>query len=168
MRVAQPHALAAPGPVELLDAGARGRREALELFPRRDQEAGADEGRRGARSHHDGVGQGACGAEEAALGALARLEEAEIGEETFGLQRIGLFEEQPAQRVGADDRLGQLERRLGRGELDDLHRWLQNSCRPAALSPELLADQIVFAIDQPWGVSISDLTVRASGDGYML
>ena len=38
----------------------------------------------------------------------------------------------------------------------------------AALSPELLADQIVFAIDQPWGVSISDLTVRASGDDYVL
>ena len=38
----------------------------------------------------------------------------------------------------------------------------------AALSAELLAEQIVFAIDQPWGVSISDLTVRASGDGYML
>jgi len=37
-----------------------------------------------------------------------------------------------------------------------------------ALSPELLADQIVFAIDQPWGVSISDLTVRASGDAYLL
>ncbi len=37
-----------------------------------------------------------------------------------------------------------------------------------ALAPELLADQIVHAIDQPWGVSISDVTVRASGDGYML
>jgi len=37
-----------------------------------------------------------------------------------------------------------------------------------ALSPELLADQIVYAIDQPWGVSISDLTVRASGDEYIL
>ncbi len=37
-----------------------------------------------------------------------------------------------------------------------------------ALAPELLADQIVFAIDQPWGVSISDLTVRASGDGYVI
>ncbi len=37
-----------------------------------------------------------------------------------------------------------------------------------SLSPEILADQIVFAIDQPWGVSISDLTVRASGDGYMI
>jgi NADP-dependent 3-hydroxy acid dehydrogenase YdfG len=37
-----------------------------------------------------------------------------------------------------------------------------------ALSPELLADQIVYAIDQPWGVSISDLTVRASGDVYLI
>jgi len=37
-----------------------------------------------------------------------------------------------------------------------------------ALSPELLADQIVFAIDQPWGVSIGELTVRASGDAYMI
>ncbi len=37
-----------------------------------------------------------------------------------------------------------------------------------SLSPELLADQIVFAINQPWGVSIGDLTVRASGDGYII
>jgi NADP-dependent 3-hydroxy acid dehydrogenase YdfG len=39
-----------------------------------------------------------------------------------------------------------------------------DSFRYFALSPELLADQIVFVIDQPWGVSIGDLTVRASGD----
>ncbi len=37
-----------------------------------------------------------------------------------------------------------------------------------SLSPDLLADQIVFAINQPWGVSISDLTVRASGDSYRI
>ncbi len=37
-----------------------------------------------------------------------------------------------------------------------------------SLSPELLADQIVYAINQPWGVSISDLTVRASGDSYKM
>jgi len=40
--------------------------------------------------------------------------------------------------------------------------------RYPALSPELLADQIVFAINQPWGVSISDITVRASGDPYVI
>ena len=37
-----------------------------------------------------------------------------------------------------------------------------------ALDPEHLAEQIVYAINQPWGVSIGDMTVRASGDGYIL
>jgi NADP-dependent 3-hydroxy acid dehydrogenase YdfG len=37
-----------------------------------------------------------------------------------------------------------------------------------ALAPEHLAEQIVYAINQPWGVSISDITVRASGDRYIL
>ncbi len=37
-----------------------------------------------------------------------------------------------------------------------------------ALDPEHLAEQIVYAINQPWGVSIGDITVRASGDGYIL
>jgi len=31
-----------------------------------------------------------------------------------------------------------------------------------------IAEQVVYAINQPWGVSISDLTVRASGDMYMI
>ena len=37
-----------------------------------------------------------------------------------------------------------------------------------APSPDELADQIVYAIDQPWGISISDLTVRASGEHFVL
>lgn len=37
-----------------------------------------------------------------------------------------------------------------------------------SLAPELLADQIVYAINQPWGVSIGDLTVRATGDRYII
>ena len=37
-----------------------------------------------------------------------------------------------------------------------------------ALSPEHLADQIVYSINQPLGVAIADLTVRASGEGYIL
>ncbi|MEE4361393.1 MAG: SDR family NAD(P)-dependent oxidoreductase [Pseudomonadales bacterium] len=36
------------------------------------------------------------------------------------------------------------------------------------LDPELLADQVIHVIDQPWGVSISEITVRASGDAYLL
>ncbi len=38
----------------------------------------------------------------------------------------------------------------------------------AALAPEHLAEQILYAIDQPWGVNIAELTVRASGDAYIL
>lgn len=37
-----------------------------------------------------------------------------------------------------------------------------------ALDPASLADQIVYAINQPWGVAITDMTVRASGDGYII
>ncbi len=37
-----------------------------------------------------------------------------------------------------------------------------------ALDPESLSDQIVYAINQPWGVSIAEITVRASGEGYVL
>jgi len=36
------------------------------------------------------------------------------------------------------------------------------------LDPSSLADQVIYAINQPWGVSISDITVRASGDGYIM
>jgi len=37
-----------------------------------------------------------------------------------------------------------------------------------ALEPEYLAEQIVYAIDQPWGVTIGEITVRAAGEGYVL
>lgn len=42
---------------------------------------------------------------------------------------------------------------------DDIRYW--------TISPRELAEQIVYVIDQPWGVSISDITVRASGDQYL-
>ena len=38
----------------------------------------------------------------------------------------------------------------------------------AALSPDYIADQVIHAINQPWGVSLGDITIRASGDGYIL
>lgn len=37
-----------------------------------------------------------------------------------------------------------------------------------ALAPEHIADAILHAIDQPWGVSIGEITVRAAGDHYIL
>ena len=36
------------------------------------------------------------------------------------------------------------------------------------ISPDELADQIVAVIDMPWGVTISDITVRATGEDYVL
>lgn len=38
----------------------------------------------------------------------------------------------------------------------------------ASLAPEHIADAIVHAIDQPWGVSIGDITVRGAGDHFIL
>ena len=38
----------------------------------------------------------------------------------------------------------------------------------AVLDPHHVADQILYAIDQPWGVSIGDITIRAAGDRYIL
>lgn len=37
-----------------------------------------------------------------------------------------------------------------------------------ALDPAHIADAVIHAINQPWGVSVSDITVRAAGDGYIL
>lgn len=47
----------------------------------------------------------------------------------------------------------------GASDPDDIRYW--------TISPLELAEQIVYVIDQPWGVSISDITVRASGDQYL-
>ncbi len=43
-----------------------------------------------------------------------------------------------------------------------------DSTQYAVLNPDYLADQVIYAMDQPWGVSIGDVTVRATGDGYIL
>ena len=47
--------------------------------------------------------------------------------------------------------------------------WLNSdSIQYLLLEPEPLVEQILYAIDQPWGVSISDLTLRASGDLFVV
>jgi NADP-dependent 3-hydroxy acid dehydrogenase YdfG len=38
----------------------------------------------------------------------------------------------------------------------------------ALLAPDHIADAVIHAINQPWGVSLGDITIRASGDGYIL
>ena len=44
----------------------------------------------------------------------------------------------------------------------------ENSTKLWSISPEHLAQNIVYTINQPWGVSISDITVRATGEQYLL
>jgi NADP-dependent 3-hydroxy acid dehydrogenase YdfG len=36
------------------------------------------------------------------------------------------------------------------------------------LDPAFIAREVLHAIDQPWGVSVGEVTVRASGDHYVL
>ena len=36
------------------------------------------------------------------------------------------------------------------------------------LSPEELSTAVVHVIDQPWGISLSDVTIRASGDDFII
>lgn len=45
-------------------------------------------------------------------------------------------------------------------DADDVAYW--------TISPDELAEQIVAVIDTPWGVTISDITVRATGEDYVL
>ncbi|ORV47057.1 short-chain dehydrogenase [Mycolicibacter engbaekii] len=44
-------------------------------------------------------------------------------------------------------------------DIDSVQYWL--------ITPEDLAEAVVHVIDQPWGISISDITVRASGEDYI-
>ncbi len=44
-------------------------------------------------------------------------------------------------------------------DVDDVRYW--------AITPEDLVRQIVYVIDQPWGVTINDITVRATGEDYV-
>lgn len=46
------------------------------------------------------------------------------------------------------------------GDRDDIGYW--------AITPADLAAQVLYAIDQPWGIDISDITVRASGEHFQM
>jgi len=45
-------------------------------------------------------------------------------------------------------------------DIDDPRFW--------AIEPETIAAEVIHAIDQPWGVTISDVTVRATGEDYVI
>ena len=48
------------------------------------------------------------------------------------------------------------------------HLARPDSIQYAALAPDLLADQVIYTMNKPWGVSISDITIRASNDDYVI
>jgi NADP-dependent 3-hydroxy acid dehydrogenase YdfG len=45
-------------------------------------------------------------------------------------------------------------------DADSIQHWL--------ITPDDLANAVVHVIGQPWGFSISDVTVRASGENYLI
>jgi NADP-dependent 3-hydroxy acid dehydrogenase YdfG len=48
----------------------------------------------------------------------------------------------------------------GELDVDDTRYW--------AITPDDLVAQIVYAIDQPWGITINDITIRATGEDYYI
>ena len=44
-------------------------------------------------------------------------------------------------------------------DVDSVEYWL--------ITPDDLAAAVVHVIDQPWGINISDVTVRATGENYI-
>lgn len=71
----------------------------------------------------------------------------------------------PAAIVGI---LGQnAETYFGRVAAADADRD-RDSIGYVTLVPDDIAEQVIYAINQPWGVSIGDITVRAAGDAYIL
>lgn len=86
-----------------------------------------------------------------------------------GFTRTGLMGTVVNQNAGSDiltDLIGmgdQVENMMGRQDYHDI-----NSITYCDPDPQILADNIVYLIDQPWGVNISDITVRASGDFFAI
>jgi NADP-dependent 3-hydroxy acid dehydrogenase YdfG len=79
------------------------------------------------------------------------------GEAIIGLlgQNMDLFRERATAAFGG----GTPEQQAELTDPESMTYW--------AISPLELASQIVYVIDQPWGISISDITVRASGEQYL-
>ena len=46
------------------------------------------------------------------------------------------------------------------GDIDSTEYW--------AIEPEVVAAEVVHAIDQPWGVTLGDITIRATGEHFVI
>lgn len=86
-----------------------------------------------------------------------------------GFQRTGLIGTTVNAMAGASiisDMMGVMDQTQNMASRPDFHDIdSMTYCDP---DPQILADNIVYAIDQPWGVSVSNITVRATGDLYAI
>jgi NADP-dependent 3-hydroxy acid dehydrogenase YdfG len=73
---------------------------------------------------------------------------------------VGLTGQHTERFVERVQRLGSGALQPAETDVDDVRYW--------TITPEDLVRQIVYAIDQPWGVTIGDITVRATGEDYIL
>lgn len=71
----------------------------------------------------------------------------------------GLVGQRAAQYSDAIAKLGSGNLSPEQTDVDSVKYWL--------ITPADLANAVVHVIDQPWGISLSDLTVRASGEDYI-
>jgi hypothetical protein len=73
---------------------------------------------------------------------------------------VGLTGQHTERFVERVQRLGSTGLQPEETDVDDVRYW--------AITPDDLVRQIVYVIDQPWGVTIGDITVRATGEDYIL
>ncbi|MBV8293714.1 MAG: SDR family oxidoreductase [Mycobacterium sp.] len=72
---------------------------------------------------------------------------------------IGIAGQKAAQFIENAGNLQSGALRPAQMDVDSMEYWL--------ITPDDLANAVVHVIDQPWGINISDVTVRASGENYV-
>lgn len=72
---------------------------------------------------------------------------------------IGIVGHKAAQFLENVDNLQNEALRPEQMDIDSMQYWL--------ITPDDLANAVVHVIDQPWGINLSDVTVRASGENYV-
>ena len=72
---------------------------------------------------------------------------------------IGLVGQKGAQFLEIAGNLQTGALRPEQTDVDSVEYWL--------ITPDDLANAVVHVIDQPWGINISDVTIRASGENYV-
>lgn len=72
---------------------------------------------------------------------------------------VGIVGQKGAQFLESVGKLQTGDLRPEQMDIDSMQYWL--------ITPDDLANAVVHVIDQPWGINLSDVTVRASGENYV-